>query len=287
MKPIEITLIIPNYNNALFLEQCILSAVSQTYKFSRILIIDDASTDNSKDIVLALSNKYSCVEGVFLESNRGVSNARNVGLAMAKTEYVTFMDSDDFYFDENKIQNEVQLINQYKKIGKDILSYSMVVFVDNEGAIVHKTRYLFKNQFVQGRALNQMISLAKMGKVPRDYVIKKDIVLKAGGYSFYKDFYEDLDLLMRLAKQDILFECTFKYGTCYRQTINGLSKNKKYNHQETIKEISNHYYRELSPFNKVAVLIHKLNGLIFRCITLIPKSLFDQKKRHSCKKTLI
>ncbi len=79
----------------------------------------------------------------------------------------------------------------------------------------------------------------------RDYCIKKDLLKKVGAYSFYKDFYEDLDLLMRIAESGTEYYCTYYYGTAYRQTENGLSKRPRSEHESTINEIVKNYYTKL------------------------------------------
>lgn len=90
-----VSIIVPVYNTAKYLERCITSILSQTYKEFELLLIDDGSTDNSLDICerfAKLDNRIS----VFNLINSGVSYARNLGIEKANGSYIMFIDSDDF-----------------------------------------------------------------------------------------------------------------------------------------------------------------------------------------------
>lgn len=97
-----ISVIIPNYNYAEFVDEAIESVLSQTYKKIEIIVVDDGSTDNSMDILSSYSSEITLVS----QSNSGVSSARNAGLAKATGEYVCFLDSDDIWF-PNKIEIQI------------------------------------------------------------------------------------------------------------------------------------------------------------------------------------
>ncbi len=85
-----ISVIIPAFNASSFIQQCIENMLSQTYKNLEIIVIDDGSTDNTSEI----ANQYPVK--LFRQQNKGVSAARNAGLAAASGEYLHFMDVDDF-----------------------------------------------------------------------------------------------------------------------------------------------------------------------------------------------
>lgn len=90
-----ISIIVPVYNVAEFLPQCLDSLVGQTYEDIEILAIDDGSTDESGRILDEYAARDSRVRAVHI-ANGGVSNARNVGLDMARGDFVGFVDSDDW-----------------------------------------------------------------------------------------------------------------------------------------------------------------------------------------------
>lgn len=90
-----ISVILPVYNVAPYLEQCVRSILDQTYTCLEILLIDDGSTDGSDVICDELKEKNRRIK-VFHQKNAGVSAARNAGLDHASGEYISFIDPDDF-----------------------------------------------------------------------------------------------------------------------------------------------------------------------------------------------
>lgn len=93
-----ISVIVPVYNVEGYIEQCIRSIQSQTYKNLEVIIVDDGSPDNS--IVKAKSLTDGDPRFIYIQQeNGGLSAARNTGLEHATGEYVTFIDSDDFLFE--------------------------------------------------------------------------------------------------------------------------------------------------------------------------------------------
>lgn len=92
---IHVSLIIPIYNAAPFLERCLDSALAQTEPQLEIICIDDASTDSSRGILEAYARKDHRFRVVLRESNGGESVTRNQGISLARGEYLAFLDHDD------------------------------------------------------------------------------------------------------------------------------------------------------------------------------------------------
>lgn len=90
-----ISIIIPVYNTAKYLQRCLDSVCCQTYSNIEVLCIDDGSIDNSLQILNEYANKDSRIK-VYTQINSGASVARNVGFSHARGEWVTGLDSDDF-----------------------------------------------------------------------------------------------------------------------------------------------------------------------------------------------
>lgn len=90
-----ISVIIPVYNVELYLEKCVDSILNQTYKKLEIILVDDGSTDSSSKICDEYKKKDKRIK-VIHKKNGGLSDARNCGLDIAKGNYITFVDSDDF-----------------------------------------------------------------------------------------------------------------------------------------------------------------------------------------------
>ena len=90
-----ISIIVPVYNTAVFLENCINSLLNQTYCNLEIILVDDGSTDESLEICQKYEKNHSQIKCIHID-NHGVSYARNIGLSVARGEYIGFVDSDDW-----------------------------------------------------------------------------------------------------------------------------------------------------------------------------------------------
>jgi glycosyltransferase involved in cell wall biosynthesis len=94
LKPL-ISIIMPVYNATDYLKNSINSVFVQTYSNWQLIIVDDASTDNSAEIIRYYAERDSRITPVFLNKNSGPSHARNLALNLASGKYVAFLDSDD------------------------------------------------------------------------------------------------------------------------------------------------------------------------------------------------
>lgn len=89
-----VDVIIPTYNNQNTIKRAINSVIAQTYKYWRLIVVNDCSTDNTKDIVESYNDERIIL--VNNEVNSGAGISRQNGLKIAKSPYVTFLDSDDY-----------------------------------------------------------------------------------------------------------------------------------------------------------------------------------------------
>ena len=90
----KVSIIIPVYNVAPYLDRCVQSACNQTYRNIEIILVDDGSTDESGEMCDRWAEKDSRVRVVH-KKNGGLSDARNTGLDIAHGKYILFLDSDD------------------------------------------------------------------------------------------------------------------------------------------------------------------------------------------------
>lgn len=90
-----VSILIPCYNAAAFLPQCLDSIVNQTYQHLQVVVVDDGSEDNTLEIALQYTGKYPYIE-VYHQENAGVATARNKLISHATGDYVLFVDSDDW-----------------------------------------------------------------------------------------------------------------------------------------------------------------------------------------------
>ena len=192
MKPI-ITIIIPNYNKQTYIEECINSVVNQNFIEWKLIIIDDASTDNSISF-LSKFEKYEKIKIIRLKKNKGPSFCRNLGMRLCNTKYLAFLDSDDFW-DKGKLRDQ---INFMSKANFQMTYCDYYVFRENQKEnIINKTNVpmLFNlSTFMNNSSINtstlivekSIIGNTRFKKIPllEDYIFKCDLFRK--GLSAHK-----------------------------------------------------------------------------------------------------
>lgn len=215
-----VSVVIPNFNKGPYISDCLNSVFKQSYKNLEVIVVDDCSTDSSKCIVKDLQISHDNLLLIELEKNGGVSNARNAGMLVATGRYITFLDSDDYYINEKKIENEVKTLAQYND--KYAFAYSKTTYVDVNGKLLRD--YFREDSFYrQGKITDGLIYGEDTLTIPRDYCIDLSVLREIGGYNGQMNLFEDLELLVRVSVKCCAI-CTFEYGTAYRLNTGGLSK---------------------------------------------------------------
>lgn len=97
----NVSVIVPTFNRAQFLPLCCASIVSQSESSLEVLIVDDRSTDETKEVVEKLARRDSRIQYLYNSHQKGPSGARNTGLELAQGEFIAFLDSDDAWHREH------------------------------------------------------------------------------------------------------------------------------------------------------------------------------------------
>jgi glycosyltransferase involved in cell wall biosynthesis len=108
-----VSIIIPTYNYAQYLEECIKSVLHQTYQAFEIIIVDDGSEDDTRRLVQSIDDHR--IRYIF-QGHRGCYFARNAGLDAAKGNFIAFLDADDIWLPE-KLQKQIDVFQNNKNIG--------------------------------------------------------------------------------------------------------------------------------------------------------------------------
>jgi len=185
----NISVIIPTYNRADFILNAIKSVQNQDFKADEIIVIDDGSDDNTKEILKDMDIRY------IYQKNRGVSSARNKGIKESKNEWIAFLDSDDTW-QRDKLQYHKDLHV------KDLLlmaSFTDEVWIKN-GKIVS----LKKHQKKEEPTFTNSLRLCKIGS--SSFFCHKNIFRDIGYFDECLSACEDYDLWLRiLCKYKIKF----------------------------------------------------------------------------------
>ena len=128
MKHIDVTVVVPTYNCGDYISDCLSSLLNQETSYSyEIIVVDDGSTDDTKNIVTNNANKKI---RYYYKMNSGVSEARNFGMKKARGDYITFVDADD-----NVLRGYIEtLLSEEKRTNADLVvsGYTIEFLKSNE-----------------------------------------------------------------------------------------------------------------------------------------------------------
>ncbi len=228
----KVSVIVANYNKGVFLSKCLDSIIYQTYPNIEIVIVDDCSIDCSKEIIIDYYQKYpSKIFPIFNNRNLGVSKARDKGIKAATGEFIMTLDSDDFLYNEKKIEIEMELILNSKNPYFTV-AFSNIVLVNEKDKFLK----IVGNPFNIKEGMIYEKLLTRSCFIPRDFIFYKPLYFEIGGYDPQIPIYEDWDLKIRIARiAKFIFSGIL--GVAYRQTNSGLSKAPKEDHIKWMKYV--------------------------------------------------
>lgn len=198
-----ISVIIPVYNTAKFLSTCIKSVANQTYQDLEIILINDASTDNSIHICNTFKEKDKRIILIDKKQNEGVEKARYDGILAATGEYICFVDSDD-WLEKNTLK---RMYDKAIETDADYVEIGMQRVLDRHKIIKRKSNptvkglitqpQLFDSYYISFFGMN-ILSVNLCGKLYKSYIIKNPP--QPIGLAMGEDLYFNLELFPRLQK---------------------------------------------------------------------------------------
>jgi len=123
-----------SYNHAKYLPEAIESVLKQTFRDFELVIIDDASQDQSRSLIETYAQKDDRIRAIFHDKNQGIAFTANQGMAAAKGKYITFIDSDDVWMPE-KLQNQLDILTR----DENLVVWSEGLIIDEAGAPTGET----------------------------------------------------------------------------------------------------------------------------------------------------
>lgn len=129
----KLSIIIPCYNSAEFIEECLESVLPNIQRDMEVIVVNDGSKDNSNDIIIKIAHRYPDKNLIIInQDNAGLSAARNKGLSIASGEYISLLDSDDLF--DQKFWSEVPHLLNDSSI--DIIEFNAEQFENELSNIV-------------------------------------------------------------------------------------------------------------------------------------------------------
>jgi len=182
-----VSVIIPAFNRAWCLEATLQSVLDQTFKNFEVIVVDDGSTDGTLDLL----RQFPQVRVHRWEDNRGVSAARNLGITMARGEWICFLDSDDRWA-ENKLQVQVDWIQDHPECRA---CYTDEIWIRN-GVRVNPKK---KHRKYSGDIFRHCLPLCIIS--PSSIMMRASVLETIGGFDTDLAACEDYDLWLRLASR--------------------------------------------------------------------------------------
>lgn len=183
-----VSIIIPTFNRSKFIGQAIYSALRQTFFDFEIIVIDDGSTDGTRNVVEQFDDyriRY------YYQKNRGVSSALNLGIQKSKGEFIARLDSDDLFLPQ-KIESQIRVFRSKPQVG---LVYTQAFNVDSE--------LNFIGLYPQQHKLPQnLLKALRMALFPpsQSIMFRKRCVLRTGFFNEKIHIAEDWDFCIRMAR---------------------------------------------------------------------------------------
>ena len=181
----KISVIIPTYNRKHTLSRAISSVFSQTLKPFEIIIVDDGSTDGTKEWLSKIYPKIQTIN----QSNSGVSMARNVGIKIAKGDWIALLDSDDEWLTK-KLEKQVTSLKENPDL---LFCHTNEIWIRN-GVRINQSR---KHQKYGGHIFEKCLDICRIS--PSSALFKKSILDDLGGFDEKLPVCEDYDLWIRIA----------------------------------------------------------------------------------------
>ena len=193
---VKVSIIVPSYNSAQYLPEALESALCQTYQDYEIIVIDDGSTDQTKDIVQGFAADHPEKIRYIYQENKGLAVARNTAIKHARGKFLALLDSDDKWLPE-RLEYTVKAIESDDAVG---LAYCDITYVDEAGTPLgspeRDSRYLSGNIF-------EYIFLRKVHIVSPSVIFRKSCCDQVGGFdeNLARLGCEDRDLWLRISQQ--------------------------------------------------------------------------------------
>jgi glycosyltransferase involved in cell wall biosynthesis len=191
IKNPTVSVIIPTFNRAHMIGKAIKSVLNQTYRDFEVIVVDDGSTDNTKEIIRSFTDKRIKYFKKY-KKNRGISVTRNIGIEMARGKYIALLDSDDEWLLE-KLDKQIKVLqSESPEVG---VIYSNLCYIDENGKNMNKLR----NPKKEGYIYEDLLGRNYVG-TSSTLLIRKECFHQVGLFDDLLNSQQDWDMWIRIAK---------------------------------------------------------------------------------------
>jgi glycosyltransferase involved in cell wall biosynthesis len=206
-NPPAVSVIIPSYNRGYCIAACLRSVLEQGFSDFEIIVVDDASGDDTQAQVAAVADAR--IRYLAHPTNRGGAVARNTGINVARGEFIAFLDSDDSWL-PGKLEKQISAL---RELGPDWgLSYTWLACVDDDG---NETLRIHPD--IDGRCFEEMLVSNFIGSFS-NVVVRKALLVDVGALDESFRSCQDWDLFIRLARRTSV-HCLREYAVRYLQSV--------------------------------------------------------------------
>jgi glycosyltransferase involved in cell wall biosynthesis len=204
-----------------YISEAIDSVLSQDFKDLEIVVVDDGSTDDTKEVL----KKYGVAVRYIYQENKGISGARNRGILESKGEYIAFLDSDDVWLDSTKLTQQVAILENNPKVG---IVYSKMMMVNDKGEKVG-----IKPEKDNGTNFKELIEIG--GHLPTSTLVaRKACFEKVGLFDEALPILEDFDMWLRISRLYDIVENKGKVFGYYHKRDNKVMRDKSINYKAQV-----------------------------------------------------
>ncbi len=208
----EVSVIIPTYNRAEYVTKAIDSVLAQTYTDYEIIVIDDGSTDNTKEVLLPYMDRIRYI----YQENAGASAARNRGIKASKGEWIAFLDSDDEWL-PGKLAVQIRAVERHPQLVAHMVNVNLTNYNDSDQSSFLHCKFPFEGN--EGIIDDPFIQHFKYRTIamPVAVMCRKECAIKAGLFDESFVYGEDYDFVCRLALQGSWGYCWDELAMMYRR----------------------------------------------------------------------
>jgi glycosyltransferase involved in cell wall biosynthesis len=265
----KVSVVIPVYNSDKYIEETLDSVLSQTYTDFEVIVVDDGSEDKTPSIVKQYQVKYPEKVKLIQKENGGPASARNMGIKVARGEFIAFNDSDDLWL-PSKLEKQLEYFNSDPQVG---LVYSKYTSFKGDKELRTKPEGGHSGWIFTKLLSKSIIQASTM-------IVKRECLDAVGTFDESFSLADEYDMSLRIAKK---FQCYFvdKALTRYRVHDTNASKNNLLFDKENLKIYKKIYNNDTDLCENEKELLKKR---ISRYCILVAKGLYNQGQLDESKK---